>query len=55
MMEQIKGAMTMDIRSLLEFKELVNSKIREGCDLVLFTLGYHSSKLNFSDILELGF
>jgi hypothetical protein len=23
--------------------------------LVLFTLGYHSSKLNFSDIFELGF
>ena len=27
MMEQIKGAMTRDIRSCLEFKELVNSKI----------------------------
>ena len=37
MMEQIKGAMTREIRSFLDFKELMNTKIGQ---MVLFGLNY---------------
>jgi hypothetical protein len=55
MIEQIKGAIAGDIRSFLDFKPLMNSQSTKGCNLVLFTLGYHSSKVRFPDIFELGF
>jgi transposase len=44
MMEQIKGAITEDVRSFLDFKKLMNSKIGQ---MVLFGLNY--PRLSFID------
>lgn len=42
MMEQIKGAITEDVRSFLDFKKLMNSKIGQ---MVLF--GLNCPRLSF--------
>jgi len=55
MMEQIKGVIAREIRSFSDFKKLMNLKSAKWCYLHLFTPGYGSSKLKFSDIFGLGF
>jgi hypothetical protein len=55
MMEQIKGAMTGDIKPFPDFKEWIDSKMGQMMLLGFFTLRYHSSEFRFSAIFKLGF
>jgi hypothetical protein len=55
MMEQIKRAVTREIRYFSDFKELMNPKIGQMVLFGFITLGYHSWKFKLSNIFELGF